>query len=177
MPLFLGLGTDHIFSLELLWDRQQQGSLREAGAGPGPSFCSIPSQQDSPHSHHDPKARLNICCWVFTKPKFPKGKLWELWESLAAELNFHSLIYQINSPKGGFKLWAEITEWGSGGQGGSLQEQKGFFHYWLLIFQLLFPMPCFNLWPFVASQIAQLLKASVTGMVEPLKQKWGNKNG
>lgn len=72
-----GLGADHIFSLKLLRDWQQQGSLREAGARPRPSFCSVPSQQGSPYSHYDPKARLS-CCAVFTKSKFEKGKPGEL---------------------------------------------------------------------------------------------------
>lgn len=69
---YLSLGTDHIFSLKLLWDWQQQGSLREAGARPGAPFCSVPSEQDSPHPHHDPKARLLFM--RIHQVKIPKGK-------------------------------------------------------------------------------------------------------
>lgn len=89
---FLALGADHLFSLKLLWDWQQQGSLREAGTRPHPSLCPVPSKQDSPYAHYDPKARLSRCS-VFAKSKFPKGKLCELLESLTLNMNFHSLIF------------------------------------------------------------------------------------
>lgn len=69
---YFSLGTDHIFSLKLLRDWQQQGSLCEAGARPGAPFCSVPSKQDSPHPHHDSKARLLLI--RIHQVKIPKGK-------------------------------------------------------------------------------------------------------
>lgn len=91
MLLFLGLGADHLFSLKLLRDWQQQGSLCEAGTRPHPPLCSVPSKQGGPYAHYDPKARHSNCS-IFAKSKFPKGKLSELLERLTLEMNFNSLI-------------------------------------------------------------------------------------